>query len=277
MKFQRVIEQVLYRPWLITPGGYAAVRKLVENRLLRSGGDKYSNGDDYEMPHGMMSKREPMESDGQGIAHICIDGTLAKGISALEACCGAWDYEWICEDIEAAMEANVRGIFLEINSPGGACCGNSEVVDLIQSLSVPIVAYSEDTACSAAYNIAVACDRVYGSVGSTWGSIGTIIPWLDQSAAYEAEGLSWQPITSGPLKGAGMGPSLTPAQRASLQQLVDDSFEQFRANVLRNRLVADEYMTGAAYLAPRAKAANLIDEITTETLAYQKLLAMLPA
>jgi len=271
MKFQRILEQVFYRPWLITPGGYAAVRRLVEGRILRA------NGDDYEMPMGMKSQREPMEIDGQGIAHICIEGTLAKGISPIEACCGVWDYEWICEDIEEAMEANVRGIFLDINSPGGSCCGNPEVVDLIQSLPMPIVAYSDDTACSAAYNIAVSCDRIYGSVGSTWGSIGTIIPWTDQSAAYEAEGLSWDPITSGPLKGAGMGPSLTAAQRASLQQLVDDSFAQFKNNVLRNRLVADEYMTGACYLAPRAKSANLIDEIATEELAYQKLLAMLPA
>ena len=271
MKFQRVIEQVFYRPWLITPGGYAAVRKLVEGRVLRA------NGEGYEMLDGMTSKREEMEIDGQGIAHICIEGTLAKGISPIEACCGAWDYEWIVEDLENAIEANVRGIMLEINSPGGNCTGCSEVVDMIQGLTVPIVAYSDDTACSAAYNIAVSCDKVIGSIGSTWGSIGTIIPWLDQSAAYEAEGLRWDPITSGPLKGAGMGPSLTPAQRASLQQLVDDSFAQFRDNVLRNRRVADEYMTGAAYLAPRAKMGNLIDAVGTEELAYSELLRMVGA
>lgn len=271
MKFQRVIEQVFYRPWLITPGGYAAVRKLVEGRILRA------NGEGYEMLDGMTSQREEMEIDGQGIAHICIEGTLAKGISPIEVCCGAWDYEWIAEDLENAIEANVRGIMLEINSPGGNCTGCSEVVDLIQALKVPIVAYSDDTACSAAYNIAVSCDKVYGSIGSTWGSIGTIIPWLDQSAAYAEQGLSWEPITSGPLKGAGMGPSLTPAQRASLQQMVDDSFAQFRDNVLRNRRVADEFMTGAAYLAPRAKAANLIDGIGTEELAYAELLRMVGA
>lgn len=269
MKFQRVIEQVFYRPWLITPGGYAAVRKLVEARLVRA------NGDEYEIPIGMMSQREPMEIDGNGIAHICIEGTLAKGISAIEACCGAWDYEWVEDDLESAIEANVRGIFLEINSPGGSCTGNSEVAEMIQALEIPIVAFSDDTACSAAYNIAVSCDRVFGSPGSTWGSIGTIIPWLDQSAAYAEAGMSWEPITSGPLKGAGMGPSLTPAQRASLQQLVDDSFAQFRGNVLRNRAVPEEYMTGAAYLAPRARLGNLIDGIASEELAYQELLAMI--
>jgi capsid assembly protease len=271
MKFQRVIEQVFYRPWLITPGGYAAVRKLVEGRILRA------NGEGYEMLDGMTAKREEMEIDGQGIAHICIEGTLAKGISPIEACCGAHDYEWITEDLEDAIEANVRGILLEINSPGGNCTGCSEVVDIIQGLKVPIVAFSDDTACSAAYNIAVSCDKVYGSIGSTWGSIGTIIPWLDQSAAYAEQGLSWEPITSGPLKGAGMGPSLTPAQRASLQQMVDDSFDQFKSNVLRNRLVPDEYMTGAAYLAPRAKLGNLIDGIATEELAYAELLRMVGA
>lgn len=271
MKFQRVIEQVFYRPWLITPGGYAAVRKLVEGRILRA------NGEGYEMLDGMTAKREEMEIDGQGIAHICIEGTLAKGISPIEACCGAHDYEWITEDLEDAIEANVRGILLEINSPGGNCTGCSEVVDIIQGLKVPIVAFSDDTACSAAYNIAVSCDKVYGSIGSTWGSIGTIIPWLDQSAAYAEQGLSWEPITSGPLKGAGMGPSLTPAQRASLQQIVDDSFDQFKSNVLRNRLVPDEYMTGAAYLAPRAKLGNLIDGIATEELAYAELLRMVGA
>ena len=154
MKFQRIIEQVFYRPWLITPGGYAAVRKLVEGRLVRA------NGDDYEGMSGMMSKREPMEIDGQGIAHICIEGTLAKGISPIEACCGAWDYDWVADDLEEAMEANVRGVLLEINSPGGSCSGCSEITDLIQFLKVPIVAYSDDTACSAAYNIAVSCDKV---------------------------------------------------------------------------------------------------------------------
>jgi ClpP class serine protease len=56
---------------------------------------------------------------------------------------------------------------------------------------------------------------------------------------------------------------------------VDDSFSQFRDNVLRNRRVDDEYMTGAAYLAPRAKAANLIDGIGNQELAYEAILGML--
>jgi hypothetical protein len=92
-----------------------------------------------------------------------------------------------------------------------------------------------------------------------------------------AEGMKWDPVTNaeGILKGAGMGPSLTPAQRASLQQLVQDSFELFKTTVTRNRAVPDEAMTGAAYVAPRAIGYKLIDKIATEKIAYDKLVSML--
>jgi ClpP class serine protease len=88
--------------------------------------------------------------------------------------------------------------------------------------------------------------------------------------------MSWEPITNteGVLKGAGMGPSLTAAQRASLQEYVQDAFDQFKGNVLRNRNVAPEAMRGQAFFAPRALANNIIDGIMTERAAYEKLLAM---
>ncbi len=56
----------------------------------------------------------------------------------------------------------------------------------------------------------------------------------------------------------------TPDQRASLEQYVQDAFEQFRGNVLRRRLVSADAMRGQAFLAPRALANNLIDKIALE-------------
>ena len=270
MKFKRILEAVYAKPWNITPGGYDAVKRLVENRL---------NGGGMEDMMEMSSGREEMEIDGQGIAHIDICGTLVRYATPLEACCGAYSYEWLEEDIESAIEAGCRGVMIEFDSPGGSCEGNAECADIIQDLAkmVPVMAYSDSQCCSAAYNLASSCSMIYGSIGSVWGSISTIIPWVDESAMWTAEGMKWDPVTNaeGVLKGAGMGPSLTPAQRASLQQLVQDSFELFRANVTRNRAVPDEAMTGAAYVAPRAIGYKLIDKIATEKIAYEKLVSML--
>lgn len=88
------------------------------------------------------------------------------------------------------------------------------------------------------------------------------------------EGLKWDPIVSGPLKGAMSGPSLTDAQRESLQQLVDDGAALFKGNVLRNRRITDEYLQGQALLGPRALTANLVDGLFTESEAYSFLLKL---
>jgi len=230
MRFQRVFEQVFFRPWFITAEGHAAVARVVKNAMVRADG----------MPGAEMfaNPREEMEILPSGIAKIHV--------------CG--------------VEEGARGIFLEISSPGGTVVGNAEIAEAVQACPIPVLAFSDDLACSAAYNIAVSADWAFGTPSSTWGSIGTIIPWIDQSAMWAAEGMDWQPITNaeGDLKAAMHGPSLTPDQRASLEQYVQDAFEQFRGNVLRRRLVSADAMRGQAFLAPRALANNLIDKIALE-------------
>ena len=269
-RFTHLIEAILHRPWLITPGGYAAVKHILDAKMARA---------EMPMPAGMEYEREEMEVDENGIAHICVEGTMAKGISQIEAICGGYDYEWLEEDLETVARLGVKGVFIEFDSPGGACEGNAECTELIQDLArrVPVVAYSDGTCASAAYNMAASCSKIYGSPSSTWGSIGTIIPWVDESQMWAGQGLNWQPITNaeGDLKGAGMGPTLSAAQRASLQEYCQDAFEQFRGNVLRNRRVPAEAMRGQAFFAPRALENNLIDGLMTEQAAYEKLLAML--
>ena len=271
MSFSRIISKVYGEPWFISPAGFAAIDRILRPRI---------NGDNYEMPDMsmMVNPREEMTIDSNGIAHIEICGTLARDISPIEKCCGATDYEDIEDELEAAMEARCRGIWLEIDSPGGACNGNSEVADALQVISrqIPTLAYTDGLACSAAYNIAVSCREVWASPSATVGSIGAIIPWISTSAMWAEEGMEWDPITNaeGDLKGAMMGPELTAAQRASLTEYVQDNFDLFRSNVLRNRNVPAEAMRGQAFLASRALSNKLIDKVATEELAYARLLAL---
>lgn len=269
MRFQRVIEQVYFRPWFITAEGHAAVRRVVEAAMVRANGEPDLSA--------LMNPREEMEILPNGVAKIHVCGVLGKGLSPIEKSCGNTDYEQITDELEQAVEEGARGIFLEISSPGGTVAGNAEIAEAVAALEIPCLAYSEDLACSAAYNIAVSADWAFGSPSSTWGSIGTIIPWVDQSAMWSMQGLSWEPITNaeGDLKAAMHGPSLTPDQRASLEQYVQDAFEQFRANVLSRRLITADAMRGQAFFAPRALANNLIDGILSEDAAMDYLVSRL--
>lgn len=272
MSFSRIISRVYAEPWFITPGGFAAVDRLLRARFVRQNGDEMPDVSMFATP------REPMSIDANGIAHIEICGTLAKDISMIEKCCGATDYEDIEDDLKASMEAKVRGIWLEIDSPGGACTGNSEVADLLQAISreIPTLAYTDGLMCSAAYNIGVSAREVWASPSATVGSIGAIIPWEDSTGEWQMEGREFAPITNaeGDLKGAMMGPSLTVAQRASLAEYVQDSFNLFKQNVLRNRNVSDEAMRGQVFLAGRALTNKLIDKVAVEELAYSRLLEL---
>lgn len=258
MRFQRIIEQVFFRPWFITSEGHAAVARVVRAAMVRANGEM-----DLSV---FANPREEMEILPSGIAKIHVCGVLGKGLSQIEQSCGNTDYERIADEIEEAQELGARGIFLEISSPGGTVVGNAEIAEAVRDCSVPVMAFSDDLACSAAYNIAASATWCYGTPSSTWGSIGTIIPWVDQSAAWAAEGLAWDPITNteADLKGAMHGPSLTPEQRASLEEYVQDAFEQFRGNVLASRAVPQSAMRGQAFFAPRALANNLIDGILSE-------------
>lgn len=263
------------RPWSISKAGLKSVQDAFKTAAEKLGVTKSGFMEELSS----MCEPPEMEITGDGVAIIEVNGPLCNNPGILEMLCGMYSYEWLEDQLEEAMEANVRGIWLELDSPGGVCEGMIECGDQIAAIArdIPVVCYSDAMACSAAYSLAANCTKIYGSVGSTWGSVGTIVNFYDESAMYAAQGIKWDPIVNaeGVAKGALMGPNLTAAQRKSIQQLVQDTFNQFRDTILRSRNVPDMAMDGSAFLAPRALGYNLIDGILTEEDAMAKLVSLL--
>lgn len=271
MKLVRVLSRINMRPWAIEPAGQAAIAQLLKNKMARADSDEIPDLSEYA------NERKPMWIDGNGIAHIHIEGVMAKGISKLEAICGGYDLDWLEADINEANEAGVKGCWIEFDTPGGSCEGLAECADMISEMArrIPVVAWTDQTIASAGYFLASSCTKIYASQSSMVGSIGVIIGWIDSSEQWSSQGMSWEPVVSGPLKGAGMGPSLTEAQRESLQRLVDDSYALFKKNILKHRRVPNEAMQGELYLASRAASYNLVDSATlTEQQAFDKLVSL---
>jgi signal peptide peptidase SppA len=161
------------------------------------------------------------------------------------------------------LSGGARGILLHVDSPGGTITGTPEIADLVASKPVPTVAYTEDMMASAAYYMAAGASAIVASKSADVGSIGVYIPWIDSSAQYEAEGLKPDPIigAGGDLKAIGFGGSLTPEQRAHLQEGVDSSLADFKAHILAHRNVPDGAMRGQTLDGKAALAANLVDAI----------------
>lgn len=259
----RIFQEVYQRPWCITGGAWLGIHNALQNRKVEPMADGFISD--------LFIQRKETEIDANGVAHIDVRGILGN-LSPAEKECGGTDYGDLADSIvEAANSA--RAIMLHCDSPGGQASGCIEVAEIVGAVKIPTAAHVSGLGCSACYKILVGADQVTASQSSEVGSIGVIYAFVDRSEQWREMGIKADYITSGDLKGAGYPPSLNDAQRAHLQETVDDLFQIFRSHVLKYRKVSDDSMRGQAFIAQRAKANNLIDRVSTADEAYSALLA----
>jgi signal peptide peptidase SppA len=271
MRFTHLAEQIYHRPWFITAEAHAAIRTVFERAM--SSGLLDSRLEESSLLD-MFPKRRPLAiDDATGIASIHIMGPLGKNLSKIEQSCGATGFEQVRADYAKALEKGARGLLLDFDSPGGTITGTPELANLIASKPLPTVAYTEDMMASAAYYLASGADVIVASPSASVGSIGVYIPWMDTSAAYERAGYKPDPITNtgGDLKAIGFGGKLSDAQRAHLQEEVDEDFANFQAHIRQHRDVPDSAMRGQVMSGRKALESNLVDRIGERDEAFAAL------
>lgn len=272
MRFQRIIEQVYFRPWYITPAAHASIHRILSSKVLT----KHAEDGDSWLAQ-FVNQRQAMKMTPDGIATIHILGPLGKNLSQMEKQCGCTGFEDIRDDYAKALGQGARGILLRFDSPGGTVMGTPEIAAMIAARPVPTVAYTEDLMASAAYYLAAGANAIVGSPSSVIGSIGVYVPWIDYADQLAEMGLKPNPVVNkeGDLKALGFSGVLTDAQRSYLQDEVDQDFAQFKGHVLNFRAVPDSAMRGQTIDGRLAAEANLIDEIGDLGTARSKLLGLL--
>ncbi len=167
------------RPEKIT----AATLDRPDMRAMADEASFYSDGD-----------RKPFASK-DGIAVIPVRGTLVQRAGSIEAASGLVGYNMLMAQARAASnDPDIKGMFFPFESGGGECAGLFAAAEELASMALaeggkPIYAYLDERACSAAYVLASACDKIYGRREAMGGSIAAIINVIDKSKAYEKLGL----------------------------------------------------------------------------------------
>ncbi len=206
------------------------------------------------------------------IAVIPITGTLVSRSGYLAAASGLMSYIDIGDAIEAAAtDPRVRGVLLDIDSPGGEVGGLFDLVERIAALAKeggkPIWAIADEAALSAAYAIATAADRIYVTQTGEAGSIGVVAVHVDESGADRMAGLSWTFVHAGERKIDGNPHEpLSTRARADVQADVDRLYDRFVALVARNRNLPPEAVRtteAAVYRGDLAVKAGLADRVGT--------------
>ena len=278
MNLQSVVASRLTgRPWAIAP---------VRLEALLSGVATLTAGGDLPPWLQEMSRRQDYTATESGIAVVPIVGPLVARGDWMTTLFGATEYGAIADALAAAADdPAVRGILLEVDSPGGEVGGLFDLVETIGSIkgqsSKLLWAVASEAALSAAYAIASVADRLYLTRTGEVGSVGVVAVHLDESGADAMAGLKWTLIHAGARKTDGNPHEpLSPRATADIQADVDTLYTELVALVAGNRgLGADAVRAteAAIYRGEKAVKAGLADRVGTVPQAIADLEAALAA
>ena len=180
---------------------------------------------------------------------------------------------------KAADDNDIKGILLRINSPGGTVGMSQEVydaVEFVRSKHKPVVVSMGDVAASGGYYIASAADRIFANAGTLTGSIGVIMHLMNWQETEKKIGFQPTVIKSGEFKDIGSSDRpMTAAEKALLQGIIMDSYDQFVTAVSQGRHMSKDIVKkladGRIYSGRQAKSVSLVDELG----GYEEALAWL--
>lgn len=208
---------------------------------------------------------------GDRIALIKVEGVITSGggNSSLfgDGSAGA---EYIVDLLEKfRKDRGVRSLVLRINSPGGSAAGSQEIyhqVLRVRKDGKKVIVSMGDVAASGGYYIAAAADRIYADPATLTGSIGVIFQTADIHELLEKLGVDMNTIKSGKHKDIGsFSRSMTPEERAILQRVIDDVFDQFVSDVSSGRNIPKKKVLamadGRIYTGRQAVELGLVDRI----------------
>jgi protease-4 len=163
---------------------------------------------------------------------------------------------------------SVKGVIVEINSPGGATSGGEALYEGLRELAKkkPTVAHVDSLAASAAYMAALGTDRIIVRRSALTGSIGVIAQWADVSELLAKVGVKFEEVKSSPLK-AEPTPfkPVSPEARAAVDRMIQDSYGWFVGLVAERRNLgpdeAKRLADGRVFTGAQALDAKLVDEL----------------
>ena len=144
-----------------------------------------------------------------GIAVLPVTGMLVHRLGGMRPFSGMTGYDGIVACLQQAMaDTAVRGVLLDIDSPGGQAAGAFDCADMIYRLrqQKPVWALCNDTACSAAMLLASACSRRLVTQTSRIGSIGVMMSHLSYAGHLAQAGVDITLIYAGAHKAISLKP-----------------------------------------------------------------------
>ena len=181
----------------------------------------------------------------------------------------------IVKEIEKAQkDRHIKGVLLNVNSPGGAVPPSIEIAYAIRELQKhkPVIAYASGIMASGSYYSSIYAQKIIANPGSIVGSIGVIMQSANIKKLMDTIGVKTQVVKQGTFKEAGtLTREWTKEERNELEILTKDTYDLFVKDVAIARGLeisnAKSYADAHIFSSRRAKEVGLIDEIGVKSQA----------
>jgi ClpP class serine protease len=250
MSHQRILEYLFSNHWAILPEVLQTILSIAQ------GENESPEAVAERLGRPLQNTRTVTHRDG--VAVLPVGGPIFRYANVLTEISGATSVEVLATDFRAALDnPDIRGIVLEIDSPGGQIAGISEFADMVDAADKPVHAYISDLGASAGYWIASAAEQVIIRDTAAAGSVGVVETLRRDKKDDRIQIVSSQ----SPRKR--VDPE-TEDGRAVLQAVVDDIADVFIGRVAAYRRVSAEHVLehfgqGGLLVGKNAVRAGLAD------------------
>jgi len=185
---------------------------------------------------------------------------------------------------KASSDPGVKGVIVEINSPGGEVTASDVMYDQLNALKVDhkrVVALLGSVAASGGYYVAAAADRIVAHPTTITGSLGVLMHAPHVVGLFEKLGLKVTVLKSArtPMKDI-FSPTreMTPEEQKLIQSMLDKMYDRFVSIIAKGRKMTEakvrELADGRIYLGPEAKDNGLVDSIGYRQDAFDQVLKL---
>ena len=202
----------------------------------------------------------PFRKARKQIARIEITGAIASATR-----------QRVLSALKIVEEKKYPALLLRIDSPGGTVGDSQEIYSALKRLSekISMVASFGNSSASGGVSISMGAKHIMANPGTITGSIGVILRGNNLERLLDKIGVSFKTIKSGPYKDIlAFDRELTAPEQNILQELIDNSYQQFVEIVATSRNLAVEtvksFADGRIFTGAQALELGIVDKLGTE-------------
>ncbi len=178
------------------------------------------------------------------------------------------DEEFLRKVDRAMQDRSIKGVLVEVDSPGGAVGPSVEMSLAIKKLTIkkPVVAYAKGLMASGSYYASIWANKIIANPGSTIGSIGVIFEAPNLQPLTQKIGIKMQVVKAGKYKEIGTPiREWKPFERAELDKVIKNTYKMFVSDVAKARKLdvnnSSQFADAHIFTAFGAKEVGLVDKI----------------